>query len=138
VRFSRLYTAQNSFSRPIGAEKENIMPTKITITLEEYETALAKARNEGFELGVRSLLKDTAKAKAPAAPKPAPITVTPELKARVLEAVKLDTVKDERGYYRSYAGHFIIGGALKKYGDKAEIKDATFLAAAKDYALINK
>lgn len=55
------------------------------------------------------------------------------LHARVIEAAKKDTVKDSDGHYGSYTGHFIILKGLQKYGDKAEFKPTTILAAARDY-----
>lgn len=58
------------------------------------------------------------------------------LHAKVIAAAKADTVKNAQGYYKSYTGHFIIGGGLKKYGENAEFKPSTIIAAAKDYGFI--
>jgi uncharacterized membrane protein len=108
------------------------MTTKnVTMTSEELATLVATA--VATALAAQS---------GPVARAKAVKTISPELRAKVLEAVKNDpkttpgTRKDGTTYvgYKCFAG-MVVASGVRKYGDKADFKAETLLAAAKGYGL---
>jgi hypothetical protein len=62
------------------------------------------------------------------------VTVSPQLKERVLLAIKTDPKTTNGKYYTTFAA-FIIHNAIKKYSTSDQVKDATWKAAAKGYGI---